>query len=123
VAIAHDLAMAVFVLGVLMAIDPLRDFSFDSLGQQPLGAVPKNAAQNIVVAGGWQGNDPIATLSHGGVLRGEIGYKQTKFKPKYAAFFNSTHPQLSAIARPAWPLGTPGGKQPQVVAPQGQGKR
>src|SRR6476620_1528038 len=96
-AIAHDLAMALFVLRALMAIDPLRDFRFDSLGQEPLCAVPKNAAQNIVAAGGWQGNDRIVTLSHGGVLLEECGSKQTKFKPKYAAFFNSTHPQLLDI--------------------------
>src|SRR5205085_2597824 len=30
---------------------------------------------------------------------GKLAVKQTKFKPKYAAFFNSTHPQLSGIAR------------------------
>src|SRR5438552_8005329 len=29
---------------------------------------------------------------------GKLAVKQTKFKPKYAAFFNSTHPQLSGIA-------------------------
>src|SRR5689334_20938890 len=34
---------------------------------------------------------------------GECGCEQTKFKPKYAATFNSTHPQLSGIARQHMP--------------------
>src|SRR5947207_14217123 len=32
---------------------------------------------------------------------GKLAVKQTKFKPKYAAFFNSSHPQLSNISRQA----------------------
>src|SRR4030095_6025039 len=86
------------VLNMPMRIDPLCDFRFDGLRQQPLGAVSKNAPQPVVIAHGWQGNYRIAPLSHGGVLRRECGSKQTKFKPKYAAFFNSTHPQHSGIA-------------------------
>ena len=69
----NDLAMALPILDLLVGIDPLRDFHFDGLHQKPLGAVSQNAGQHVVAAGRWQGNDSVATLSHGGVLRGEIG--------------------------------------------------
>src|SRR5687767_7152650 len=90
--------MPLLVAAVPMRFDPLHDFCFDGLFQQSLSAVSQNVRQHVLGAYGWQRNDRIATLSHGGVLRGECGCEVTKFKPKYAAFFNSTHPQLSGIA-------------------------
>src|SRR5687768_18445412 len=95
--------MPLLVAAVPMRFDPLRDFCFDGLFQQSLSAVSQNVRQHVLGAYGWQRNDRIATLSHGGVLRGECGCEVTKFKPKYAAFFNSTHPQLSGIAPPGPP--------------------
>src|SRR5437762_968354 len=49
------------------------------------------------------GNDTIASVLSRMVAYsgGECGCQQTKFKPKYAASFNSTHPQLSGIAHSA----------------------
>ena len=98
VAVANDLTVAALILNVPVLIDPLGDFRLNGMRQQSLSAVAKNARQHVLGAYGWQGNNRVATLSHGGVLRGECGCEETKFKPKYAAFFNSTHPQLSVIA-------------------------
>ena len=55
-----------------MAVDPLGDFGFDGLGQQPLGSVAKNrrSARPVTLAAGKR-NDRIVTLSHGGVLLGK----------------------------------------------------
>jgi hypothetical protein len=72
-AVANDLAMAALILDLLMRLDPLRDFGFDGLSQKPLSAIAKDAGQHIPSTYGWQGNDGVATLWHGGVLRGECG--------------------------------------------------
>jgi hypothetical protein len=67
-AVANDLTMAARILNDPVRMDPLGDFAFDGLAQQPLSAVAQNARQHVLGAYGWQRNDRIATLSHGGVL-------------------------------------------------------
>ena len=55
-AVANHLAMAGCVGQVRMAVDPLGDFGFDRLGQQPLRTVTKNVGQHVLRRGRWQGN-------------------------------------------------------------------
>jgi hypothetical protein len=73
--------MPLAVLEVLMRIDPLGDLSFDRLRQQALSAVSKNAGQHVLAGGRWQRNDLAGTLSHGGVLLGNVVLKQPNSNP------------------------------------------
>src|SRR5215213_10428192 len=70
--VADNLAMAARIANVTMRLDPLGDFRFNGLTQQLLSAVAKNACQHVLGAYGWQRQDRIASLSHGGVLRGRM---------------------------------------------------
>ena len=79
--VANHLAVAMTILELPMRIDPLGDFRFHGLRQQTLGSVTENIGQHVVIAGRWQGNDRIATLSHGGVLRGNVALSKPNSNP------------------------------------------
>jgi hypothetical protein len=64
--------MPTLIPEVLVSIDPLGDLGFCRLSQPPLGAVAQNARQHVTTRRGWQCNDLVATLSHGGVLLGNL---------------------------------------------------
>src|SRR5690242_18341475 len=80
-AIPNDLTVALFIAKVLMGLDPFGDLRFHGLGQEPLGALAQNTRQHVPLAGGWKGNDSLASLSHGGVLRGNVAFKQPNSNP------------------------------------------
>jgi hypothetical protein len=54
-----------------------------------LGALAKDLGQRVP-ARGWKRDVRCGNFLHGGVLLGNWVLEQTKFKPKYAAFFNSS---------------------------------
>src|SRR5262245_41205223 len=70
-----------------MCLDPLGNFRLDGLGQQPLSTVTQNAGQHVLSAYGWQGNDSLATLSHGGVLRGGMWLSRNQIQTQVRRLF------------------------------------
>ena len=66
ITVANHLAAAAGVGHVLMALDPIGDFRFDRLGQQLLGAKPKNLMKRLAAL--WQRNRRSGNVLHGGVL-------------------------------------------------------
>jgi hypothetical protein len=64
VAVADHLAAAIGVGQRVATLEPLGDFSFDRLGQHPLGSFSKNPSQDILGTDGWKRNDRTGTLGH-----------------------------------------------------------
>jgi hypothetical protein len=89
--------MAASILEVAVGIDPLGDFRFDGRREHRLSALAKNLEERVS-ARGWKRDRGCGNFLHGGVLLGESGPRSSKFKPKYAAFFNSSSTTSDATA-------------------------
>jgi hypothetical protein len=82
--------MTANILEMAMGCDPLGDFRFDGRREHLLGSLPKDLCEHIR-ARGWNRKPRCGNFLHGGVLLGgNRVFRTTKFKPKYAAFFNSS---------------------------------
>jgi hypothetical protein len=62
-----------------------------------LSALAKDLRQRIPTRG-WKRERRCGNFLHGGVLLGNWVFEQTKFKPKYAAFFNSSSTTFGYIS-------------------------
>jgi len=68
VAVADDLAAAVLIPAILMAVDPIGDLGRDGLGEEWLGPAAEDLGEDVLGLGQWHDPGIGSRKTHGGVL-------------------------------------------------------